>query len=72
MPIKGGITMLRAQIYYDKHSFLGPHWVCRLYEPGGYTWHGQVAKTNFAEITEDEFKNECVQIFGELDFFRFY
>lgn len=49
-------------------SSIGTRWVCRLFEPGGYVWHGQVAETCFSNITEQEFKDRCVTKFGELKF----
>lgn len=57
---------MTAQIYKDSFSTLGAHWVCRLYEPGGYVWHGQVAKTDFRNISESEFVAACQEEFGEI------
>lgn len=35
-------------------------WICRLYEPGGYVWHGQVAHTSFnTALTAEQFTQEC-------------
>ncbi|MHA7967721.1 hypothetical protein ACX93W_26765 [Paenibacillus sp. CAU 1782] len=42
-------------------------WVCRLYEPGGYTWHGQVAHATYGKVTKDEFVFEVKKMFGEVE-----
>lgn len=52
--------MLTAQIYKSRGC-----WMCRLYEPGGYVWHGQIAHTSFdPEMTEEAFTEECKKRFG--------
>ena len=58
--------MLKARINIYV-SELGRCWICRLYEPGGYTWYGQVAHTTYEAISKEEFIKECVAIFGPLN-----
>lgn len=58
--------MIQAQIYRQNSYPLGNRWICRLYEPGGYCWHGQVAHTCFEDITKDEFIDRCKKLFGEF------
>lgn len=48
------MKMIQAQVY-RQNDWLGKRWVCRLYEPGGYRWHGQVVNTSFADMSVEEF-----------------
>jgi len=66
-PEKQEATELFATINYSEHSLLGSHWVCRLSEPGGYVWHGQVAHTDFTpNLSRDSFVEKCREFFGEI------
>lgn len=58
--------MVTASIQKVENA-LGSRWVCRLSEPGGYVWHGQVAHTSFdPNATRESFTDDCRRILGDF------
>jgi len=52
--------MLTARISKEYSPYVGERWICRLYEPGGNVWHGQVAHVSLnTGMTADQFAEEC-------------